>query len=353
MADNVSKLRIFLSSPNELRDEYGSLRTVIDELNKSSIRDKKIVLELQHWKTDTWPGVGLDAQDVINQELIPEDIYVGVLWKRLGSPTPRSASGTVEEFENAFKRYKSTGEPQILFYFRTEPFFPSDLRQVEEVTGVLSFRKRLQQEGVLYWQYTTVVEFERLIRQHLSLALSRLQLPPAPPAPEDDIGLSLQRVDDLKMLMESLPLLKAVPVSLIYADLDEFKRLNNQLGFAEADALLDRIRGIFLQRIGEKGTLYSVGGDEFVVVMPNTRLREARRLAEELRLATRSAARGHSRVTCSFGVAATKEPNLDVLRAVHTAVFVSKIRGGDNITPYPLSPDDRATFELAVSRGIS
>ena len=61
------------------------------------------------------PGLGLDVQQVVTEQ-IPCDyeVYVGILCTRVGTPTPRALSGTVEEFEDARRRWLATGSPRIL-----------------------------------------------------------------------------------------------------------------------------------------------------------------------------------------------------------------------------------------------
>jgi len=44
-------------------------------------------------------------------------LFVGVMWNRLGTATPRGASGTVEEFERAVAAFKEYKQPDIWFYF--------------------------------------------------------------------------------------------------------------------------------------------------------------------------------------------------------------------------------------------
>ena len=46
------------------------------------------------------------------------DLFIGLMWRRLGTPTPRAISGTVEEFELAVKAHEQVGKPDIWFYFR-------------------------------------------------------------------------------------------------------------------------------------------------------------------------------------------------------------------------------------------
>src|SRR5260370_522368 len=66
------------------------------------------------------PGVGVDAQAVLQPYIGDYDVYVGVMRHRLGTPTRRAASGTVEEFQDARRRWEKTGRPAIFFYFGSD-----------------------------------------------------------------------------------------------------------------------------------------------------------------------------------------------------------------------------------------
>jgi len=61
-----------------------------------------ITLRLIGWPDTVRPGVGVDPQNVINQQVRDQyDIYVGVWGSRFGQSTPRAGSGTEEEFRQA------------------------------------------------------------------------------------------------------------------------------------------------------------------------------------------------------------------------------------------------------------
>jgi len=49
-----------------------------------------------------------DAQELVSRQVPDYEIYVGLLCRRLGTPTERALSGTVEEFSDARQRYLDT-----------------------------------------------------------------------------------------------------------------------------------------------------------------------------------------------------------------------------------------------------
>jgi hypothetical protein len=176
MTEQATKLRVFVASPGDVQAERALLADVIDELNRGIADTKGLMLELVSWETHAWPGIGEDAQDVINRQIAPGDVFVGILWKRFGTPTQRAGSGTEEEFDRAYAYWKEYGRPQIMFYFNRAPFAPSSMDEVEQIGKVLAFKKKVGGKGALYWEYDGVDEFERLVRGHLTQVIKRWEV---------------------------------------------------------------------------------------------------------------------------------------------------------------------------------
>ncbi|MDY6839692.1 MAG: hypothetical protein SWH78_17170 [Thermodesulfobacteriota bacterium] len=169
MARQEHVLTVFVASPGDVEAERGKLEDVIRELNNTWSRELGVRLDLVKWETHAYPGFGADAQDVINDQ-IPEDydFFVGIMWCRYGTPTGRAGSGTVEEFERAKARYDADNNSvQLMVYFKDEPIPPSQLDPAE-LANVNAFRDSLGDEGGLYWKFTDIGHFEKLIRLHLT-----------------------------------------------------------------------------------------------------------------------------------------------------------------------------------------
>jgi tetratricopeptide (TPR) repeat protein len=184
----VRKIRVFAASPGDVALEREALARVVDELNRTLGHAGDLVVELVRWETHTWPGFGDDAQDVINREVGPYDIFVGMMWKRLGTPTERAQSGTVEEFDRAFDRWTQRGVPHLMFYFSKAPV-PPEPEEVEQLSAVFAFKRMLAAKGGLYWEYADVSEFEQQVREHLFRQItSSLNGDEAAPSPPDQSG---------------------------------------------------------------------------------------------------------------------------------------------------------------------
>jgi hypothetical protein len=105
MPTDVTLLKVFIASPGDVAEERGMAESVVQELNRTLCKALCLRLELLRWETDTFPGLGSDSQAVINEQIAEDfDIFVGILWSRFGTPTPRAESGTEEEFNRAVAR---------------------------------------------------------------------------------------------------------------------------------------------------------------------------------------------------------------------------------------------------------
>jgi len=195
MPEQVTKLRVFVASPGDVREERERLDDVIDELNRGIAAEKGLVLELVRWETHAWPDIGEDAQDVINRQIAPGDVFVGIMWNRFGTPTKRAESGTKEEFDRAYAYWKQYGRPKIMFYFNRAPFSPSSVDELEQKRRVLNFKEELGDKGALYWEYDGTDEFERVVRGHLTQAIRQWEPEKVSSHPESG-DLIIQKAGD-------------------------------------------------------------------------------------------------------------------------------------------------------------
>lgn len=163
--NEVKKIKIFISCPGDIVSELDSIELVVNDLNKTIGRHQSYMLEMLNWKTDTYSQIGVDPQDVINNQMDDRyDILVGIMWLRLGTPTKRDKSGTVEEINRALR----SKEKEQLIYFKTEP--PLDLTKInpEELQKINSFKKDLSDRGVLFHEFNSMKNFESLFRMQLA-----------------------------------------------------------------------------------------------------------------------------------------------------------------------------------------
>lgn len=143
MPSSITKFKIFLASPSDLRNERELIDEVIQEINYTFGRQKDIVLELIKWETHSAPGVSTEhPQQLINSDVGQDyDLFVGLLWKSFGSPTEKAESGTEEEYLEAYKKFVDNPKSlQILFYFKNKEVSPLDLKP-EDLIKIKNFKR--------------------------------------------------------------------------------------------------------------------------------------------------------------------------------------------------------------------
>jgi diguanylate cyclase (GGDEF)-like protein/putative nucleotidyltransferase with HDIG domain len=130
------------------------------------------------------------------------------------------------------------------------------------------------------------------------------------------------------------------PVSLIMADLDLLREVNNSYGHLAGDAVLVEIAEVFRAELREYDVAARFGGEEFAILLPETPADEARQIAERLRekVAARAVEVETSaepiRVTISIGVASFPQDGTSPNELVHQAdlaVYRAKLQGRNRV----------------------
>lgn len=149
------------------------------------------------------------------------------------------------------------------------------------------------------------------------------------------------------------------PLSVVLADADSFKTINDRHGHAVGDAVLQCIARVMADNARKADLVARVGGEEFAVLMPEAGVGLARQGAERMREALERTVHlqvpqlGDSAMTASFGVAAYERADdrlEDLLSAADTALYRSKTAGRNRVTivergAAPTAPSDTKEIE--------
>jgi len=136
---------------------------------------------------------------------------------------------------------------------------------------------------------------------------------------------------------EARHLRNGAPFSLILADVDHFKRINDAHGHAAGDRVLSGVAGLLHQALRTQDAASRWGGEEFLLLLPDTDLAGAEELASRLRRDVQqslAALRGMPEgVTLTFGVAAyARLESVDAcLKAADDALYRGKAEGRDRV----------------------
>lgn len=168
----IRLLKIFIASPGDVKLEREKAREEI--LGLQPVAQKLgYMLEAVGWETHATPGMGR-SQELLNKLVRECDLFIGVLWRKFGSPTGEAESGTLEEFNLARERHAKERAPEIMLYFReVHPDFLSD--PGPQLQKVLEFKQQIEDGRLaLYQNYRDPEHLAHLLRQHLTEYLAKL-----------------------------------------------------------------------------------------------------------------------------------------------------------------------------------
>jgi two-component system cell cycle response regulator len=130
------------------------------------------------------------------------------------------------------------------------------------------------------------------------------------------------------------------PVALLVIDIDHFKKINDGFGHDVGDEVLREFAVRLASNVRGMDLPVRYGGEEFVIVMPDTNLTAARRIAERIRLHVAGSpfrvmnGRELLNVTISIGVAASlpgEERPYTLLKRADEAVYEAKTTGRNKV----------------------
>jgi diguanylate cyclase (GGDEF)-like protein len=126
------------------------------------------------------------------------------------------------------------------------------------------------------------------------------------------------------------------PLSVIFCDLDHFKRINDTFGHDRGDEVLAAVGALLRAEVRASDLPGRMGGEEFLVLLPDTDRTGAVEVAEKVRLALHGvkAPELQGPVTASFGVATLPDDAVDVdvlLRIADRALYTAKQNGRDRV----------------------
>jgi hypothetical protein len=212
-------IRIFLSTPSDVEEERVHVANLIRDINETVqflAPTQDVRLELVQYETHAFPDVGA-PQEVIDRQIpVDYDLYLGIMWRRAGTPTADAMSGTIHEFDNALAHRGLRGWPVIMFFFCDEKLdFPQLDEEIEQLQQVLDFRRRLSSIGLTV-SYATHEAFRDAARARLLRGLADILFAPkredlrvgthepsVPSAQEKALRDTAQLYDETRRVMKS------------------------------------------------------------------------------------------------------------------------------------------------------
>ena len=150
MPRSTTTITIFLASPGDVLPERELVASTVDKWNRIRGRETAVHFDLLRWETNVSAGFSTDGQKVINDQIgLDYDVLIALFWARIGTATPRSESGTTEEYERALSRFREGEAIDIAFFFKDAPVPIGDI-DPSQIQGVNDLRSQVSADGALY-----------------------------------------------------------------------------------------------------------------------------------------------------------------------------------------------------------
>ena len=168
-------LKLFLASPSDTDAERKIVHEVVNSWNRSTGAGRGWQVDVFDYTKNVAPSFGRDGQKIINEasgSLRNYAFFIGILKHRFGSPTPRAASGTKEEFGRAVRAYKSTGRIEIMLYFSDAPLKDTSNDSLIHKQKLNDFRKSVQHES-FYKTFKSQTDFRAQFNEHFVMQVEK------------------------------------------------------------------------------------------------------------------------------------------------------------------------------------
>lgn len=189
--------RIMIGCPGDIKEEIGIAMRVINHWTTLHAEQHNTVLLPIHWATSSYPEHGAHPQTLLNGQLASKsDMLIGIFGAKVGTPTDKAQSGTIEEIEEHVK----SGKPVMLFFRRqNDTSIPAS-----EIEKLQSFKSNVKDQ-CLYREYDTPSTFEATFTDALELFLANnwLSEPKPKDVPRGSIELSDEEIEVLKAWVAS------------------------------------------------------------------------------------------------------------------------------------------------------
>lgn len=158
--------RLMISCPSDVKTEVEIIQKVVDNINNSIGMSMDIFVKTLHWSKNVIPKAGDHPQSIINKQLVDKaDAVIAIFGNKIGAPTQKYDSGTIEEIEEMIKQRK-----QVFVYFSEKPVKLSEIN-TDAVAQIKKFKETYKNRGI-YVEYESDEEFSEIVSRNLTSYLT-------------------------------------------------------------------------------------------------------------------------------------------------------------------------------------
>ncbi|MDY7034689.1 MAG: GGDEF domain-containing protein [Thermodesulfobacteriota bacterium] len=256
------------------------------------------------------------------------------LVEAISKEAPERTSEEREKVERLRREHGGNLYPKLIWTITQKAYDPSRARRLWE--DILSHRKCLQSKlgrdaGIAVAALDYMLNIRHEIEAPKVLEESDMEKMAETALVDELTGLYLRGVFDVlleKNIREGIRYDRSL--SLIMADIDDFKDVNDKYGHGKGDEVLKRIGDIFLKNVRDADVPARYGGEEIAVILPETPEASARNLAERLRVLVENEFKKDISLTISLGVATSPQHACSpdgLTKAADEALYRAKAKG--------------------------
>lgn len=336
----VSMEKEYLRQKLEKRGEELSVINRSSAIITSSLDIQRIydsfILELNKVVDVSWAAITLIEENEVRLFAISSKI--GSAWQ-VGERLP--IKGSSSEWVATHKK------PIIESDLSAESLFPMDKYHLQQGIHSVVYMPLIAKEEVIGSLIVASSQPNAYTSKHINL-LEQLAFQIAMPiqnARRYAEAEKLARIDGLSSLLNRRSLDEMLQseigrhfryggvFTIIVMDIDSFKAFNDNYGHLAGDRILRQLGNILKSSIRSADQAFRYGGDEFAVLLPQTRVEDAKKVAERIREQISSQVNvGNAPVTISLGIASWPANGLggnEIIAAADTALYHAKRSGGN------------------------
>lgn len=144
----MKKIRLFLASSSELKEDRNGFEIFINRKNKE-LFNQHIFIELIIWEDFLDAVSKTRLQDEYNKAISECDIFLMLYFKKVGKYTE-------EEFATAFKKFQESNKPFIFTYFKEATILTTEIN--DDIITLINFKKKLKELGHFTSTYKNIEE---------------------------------------------------------------------------------------------------------------------------------------------------------------------------------------------------
>lgn len=163
MTFDAKAVGVMIASPGDASEERAAVRDILADWNDLNALNERIVLLPLMWESHSAPILAGRPQQIINDTiLVHADIVVGIIKGKIGSPTGKARSGTLEEIQEHHK----LGKP-VMVYFASGVTWadPKERKEVER------FKAWAMKEGLI-GTFSSIEDFRRKLERQIPIILA-------------------------------------------------------------------------------------------------------------------------------------------------------------------------------------